>query len=142
MKNRGFTLTEVLAAITILGIVLLIAVPSISKLRDTINRRAIKHDAEMFIALAKEYIETHPELYEEERFLLSDKPVKLDLSKIDDSKFNGDYTSGSITASNCSVIGLKYKCNEYKVVLKNSDYRAEGTEVNIEIKKWNGSSYE
>ena len=129
MKNKGYTLTEVIATVTILGIVLLIAVPSISALRNAINKKRIKSDAEMFIAMAKEYVETHSDF----------TGGKITLNMVNDAKLNGSeyiYIEGSnprnsyVEASSCSLSNTKYKCT-YHVELYDKEYHAYGNEGSI-----------
>ena len=58
MKNiKGFTLVEVLATIVILGIILMLAIPSVSNLSSKAKERQITEDAKIFKALVKNKIE-------------------------------------------------------------------------------------
>lgn len=57
-SKKGFTLVETLAVIILLGVILGIAVPSITNVVSRNNRRRLKEAAEMFVVLAKEKLET------------------------------------------------------------------------------------
>lgn len=54
-NNRGFTMIEILGAIIIMGVLLLIAVPSVSKLMENFRKNYYKELEETLIASAKEY---------------------------------------------------------------------------------------
>jgi type IV pilus assembly protein PilA len=49
MKNKGFTLVELLAVIVILAVILAIAIPSISNIMNTSTRNAFESDAKMLL---------------------------------------------------------------------------------------------
>ena len=125
MKNkRGFTLSEVLAVITILGIIILIAVPSISNLREEINKRKVKSDAQMFVALTKEYIEANPNV---ETNTITVKLSDIDMSKLNGNNYNENDTWNKVTATGCALSGIRYKCSSYSVQLRDDIYKATGT---------------
>jgi type IV pilus assembly protein PilA len=49
MKNKGFTLVELLAVIVILAVILAIAIPSISNIMNTSTKNAFESDAKMLL---------------------------------------------------------------------------------------------
>ena len=53
MDKNGFTLTELLAVIVIIGIISLIAIPNIVNISDGIKSNNMLNDAKRFISLAK-----------------------------------------------------------------------------------------
>ncbi len=56
MKNKsGFTLTEVLVVIAIIGVILTIAVPSIVKIRKRINERLLENKINQILVAAENY---------------------------------------------------------------------------------------
>ena len=80
MKNKkGFTLVETLAVIILLGVILMIAVPSINNVVDRNNKRRLKEAAEMFVVLAKQKLETDTSI----EYPDSGKVVVLFLNSID-----------------------------------------------------------
>ena len=52
-KNKGFTLVEVIATMTILGIIMLLAIPNITGVIEKNRAKTYVEDAKKFIALAK-----------------------------------------------------------------------------------------
>ena len=80
MKNKkGFTLVETLAVIILLGVILMIAVPSINNVVNRNNKRRLKEAAEMFVVLAKQKLETDTSI----EYPTSDNVVVLFLNSID-----------------------------------------------------------
>lgn len=57
-NNKGFTLVETIAVIIILGVVLSIAVPSITNVVKSTNKNRMISDAETFASKAKEMYES------------------------------------------------------------------------------------
>ena len=55
MKNKGFTLIEILVTIAIIGIIILIAVPSIMAVSKSIKKRELETKKEALISSAEEY---------------------------------------------------------------------------------------
>ena len=122
MKNiKGFTLVEVLATIVLLGILLMIAVPSVSKLQETSNIRQIEADAKIFVELVRQKIEsdTNIKISTSEDFDLDD----IDITKLSSSNYNK--STSKVTASDC---GYKtndiYTCDTFDVLLENDSYKA------------------
>ena len=53
MNKKGFTLTELLAVIVIIGIISLIAIPNVVNISDNVKNDNMLADAKKFISLAK-----------------------------------------------------------------------------------------
>ena len=58
-KNKGFTLIELLAVIVLLGLLVTLAVPSISRILDKSNTESLDSQKEMLIIAAKSYTENN-----------------------------------------------------------------------------------
>lgn len=134
MNNRAFTLVETLAVIILLGVIMSIAIPSINNAMDSANKRRIKEDAEMFIILAKEYVETHKDFNGGEITICN----KVGTSNcIDGNKLSDTYdtTNSKVTVS-CEYNNNNiYVCDSYSVHLENNKYEAKGEEGSINVNK-------
>lgn len=122
-NNKGFTLVETIAVIIILGVVLSIAVPSITNVVKSTNKNRMISDAETFISEVKEYVES---------------------DTIGNTPNNNKYTLGSIkTKLSKSPYGKEYKedsyvqivNNVYTVCLTDGEYSATETEGSITVEK-------
>lgn len=131
MNNRAFTLVETLAVIILLGVIMSIAIPSINNAMDSANKRRIKEDAEMFIILAKEYVETHKDFNGGE-IIICNKDVTSNC--IDGDKLSDTYNTkeSKVTVKKC-----KYNENDicYSVHLENNKYIATDEEGSINVSK-------
>ena len=58
INKKGFTLIELIATITVLGIIMLVAVPNITSMIDKSKRSAYINDAKKLVTLAKYKFET------------------------------------------------------------------------------------
>ena len=158
MNNRAFTLVETLAVIILLGVIMSIAIPSINNAMDSANKRRIKEDAEMFIILAKEYVETHKD-FNGRKITNCNKGGTsncIDGNKlsdtyditicnmggtsncIDGNKLSDTYdtTNSKVTASDCEYNNNDiYVCDSYSVHLENNKYEAKGEEGSINVNK-------
>lgn len=123
-NNKGFTLVETIAVIIILGVVLSIAVPSITNVVKSTNKNRMISDAETFISEVKEYVES---------------------DTIGNTPNDKKYTLGSIKSKlSKSPYGKEYKENSYVQIVNNNvytvcltdgEYRAAGTEGSITVEK-------
>ena len=126
-NNKGFTLVETIAVIIILGVVLSIAVPSITNVVKSTNKNRMISDAETFISEVKEYVES---------------------DTIGNTPNDKKYTLGSIKSKlSKSPYGEEYKKNSYvditnySVCLTDGEYRAAtGKEGSIIVRKGNCSN--
>ena len=133
MNNRAFTLVETLAVIILLGVIMSIAIPSINNAMDSANKRRIKEDAEMFIILAKEYVETHKDFNGGEIIICN----KDDTSNcIDGDKLSDTYNTKESKVTVCEYNENDiYVCDIYSVHLENNKYIASGKEGSINVNK-------
>ena len=122
-NNKGFTLVETIAVIIILGVVLSIAVPSITNVVKSTNKNRMISDAETFISEVKEYVESDTIGNTSDTYTL--ESIKSKLSK---SPYGGNYNmkSSSVTINN----------NSYTVCLTDGEYQAAtGENGEIEVKE-------
>lgn len=128
-NNKGFTLVETIAVIIILGVVLSIAVPSITNVVKSTNKNRMVSDAETFISEVKEYVEsdTIGNTPNDNKYKLVN--IKSKLSK---SPYGGNYNMES------SFVIINN--NSYTVCLTDNKYEATGEEGSITVKKGNCSN--
>lgn len=129
-NNKGFTLVETIAVIIILGVVLSIAVPSITNIVKSTNKNRMISDAETFISEVKEYVEsdTIGNTPKDNKYKLVD--IKSKLSK---SPYGGNYNMES------SFVIINN--NSYTVCLTDDKYEAAtGENGEIEVKEGNCSN--
>ena len=122
MNNRkGFTLVEVIAVVVILGVVLMIAVPSITGLSNRSKEKQITEDAKMFEELVKAKIES-------DTTIKISGTAKFTLKSIE-GKLSADYDEehSYVEVSGCGYNNNKYSCSTYKTYLypKSGDYGYE-----------------
>ena len=125
-NNKGFTLVETIAVIIILGVVLSIAVPSITNVVKSTNKNRMISDAETFISEVKEYVEsdTIGNTPSDNKYKL--KNIKSKLSK---SPYGKEYEEDSY------VIKIVDN-NSYTVCLTDGEYKAAtGENGEIEVKE-------
>lgn len=128
-NNKGFTLVETIAVIIILGVVLSIAVPSITNVVKSTNKNRMISDAETFISEVKEYVEsdTIGNTQKDNKYKLVN--IKSKLSK---SPYGGNYNMES------SFVIINN--NSYTVCLTDDKYKATTEEGSITVKKGNCSN--
>lgn len=123
-NNKGFTLVETIAVIIILGVVLSIAVPSITNVVKSTNKNRMISDAETFISEVKEYVEsdTIGNTPNGNKYTL--KSIKTKLSK---SPYGKEYKEDSYV----QIVNN----NVYTVCLTDDNYEAAGEEGSITVEK-------
>lgn len=128
-NNKGFTLVETIAVVIILGVVLSIAVPSITNVVKSTNKNRMISDAETFISEVKEYVEsdTIGNTPKDNKYKLVN--IKSKLSK---SPYGGNYNMES------SFVIINN--NSYTVCLTDDKYKATTEEGSITVKKGNCSN--
>lgn len=150
MKNnkKGFTLTEILIVIAIIGVILCLAIPSIVAIRKRINERLLENKKKIILTAAESYgkdvnIETDTIIYV---FTLIDKYVDAEI-KQNDSNCSGDNTSkGCVinpvdnTSLNNSRILLKKNGNKIKAVWEGEISSTIPTNVVATVKNMLGCS--
>ena len=128
-NNKGFTLVETIAVIIILGVVLSIAVPSITNVVKSTNKNRMISDAETFISEVKEYVEsdTIGTTPSDNKYTLEDIKGKTKLSK---SPYGEEYKKYSYV-----------DITNYSVCLTDGEYKATTeTEGRIKVEKGNCSN--
>ena len=128
-NNKGFTLVETIAVIIILGVVLSIAVPSITNVVKSTNKNRMISDAETFISEVKEYVEsdTIGNTPSDNKYTLEDIKGKTKLSK---SPYGKEYKKNSYV-----------DITNYSVCLTDGEYKATTeTEGSIKVEKGNCSN--
>ena len=120
MNNRGFTLIEVLAAIVILGVVLMIAIPSVTSVNDSSKYKQLKKDAEMFKSLVESKITKDTSIE-----IPAGQKACFTLRGIEDGGLSGDYDENSyVEVSNCSFTSdERYVCSNYVAKLVYSNHK-------------------
>ncbi len=118
MKNdkKGFTLTEILVVIVIIGIVLAISIPSIVAIRKRINERLLQSKIDTILVAA--------ELYGRDKGFATDTLIYVY------TLINADYLNNDIeqNATNCTGLHTENGCvidptndtslNEHKILIK------------------------
>lgn len=115
--KKGFTIIEMLAVLIILGIILMIAIPSVGGFTGIVNKNRIKSDAETFEMLVRNKIN-------------KDSSIEINgsayfyLDSINKNELNGIYHEKSyVVVSNCkyinnnSKLGDNYRCSGYGIYL-------------------------
>lgn len=103
MKNKGFTLVELLAVIVILAIILAIAVPRISSLIENSRSEAYRANEKMLGKAAHTYLAAHNDLIPAE----IDGVAKIDINSLKNDNFINDILD---------VIDKTTQCSGYVIV--------------------------
>lgn len=131
-NNKGFTLVETIAVIIILGVVLSIAVPSITNVVKSTNKNRMISDAETFISEVKEYVESDTIGNTSEKYIYTLKDIK-DKTKLSKSPYGKEYKENSYV----QIVNN----NVYTVCLTDGEYKAAtGENGEIEVKEGNCSN--
>ena len=96
MNNKGFTLVELLAAVSILAIISVIAVPKIIDTFERNKKDAYINDAKKFYALVEYSKRKNSSLRNKNKVYFND----IDASDIDKSPSEKDYSSGYVEGNN------------------------------------------
>src|SRR5574344_2351867 len=111
MKNKGFTLTELLAVLVVIGILLGIAIPTYQKIRLNV----LKKDYENVTST----IEVAAQKYASENNFMGEDYVNVQLL-IDSGYLPPDDTSGKIYNPRDNSKTLN--CYVYKITMENGEY--------------------
>ena len=125
-NNKGFTLVETIAVIIILGVVLSIAVPSITNVVKSTNKNRMISDAETFASKAKE-------MYESDTIGIdiNDKSLK-EITELRKSPFGKEYCTNVSTVTcipeeenknvTCNVVLKDENGNQVKITNGKVDF--------------------
>lgn len=113
MKNKGFTLVELLATLVILSIIMLVAVPSTSSVLDKNKKASIISDAKRLVALVESEIRNNDNVE-----IGSNQVMIFPFADIEDGSFEKDPDSKPYSAA-----------NSYVAVHKNTEYESDGTTI-------------
>ncbi len=123
MKNKGFTMIELLATIVILGVIMLIAVPSVTNVLTKNKKQTFINDAKKFIALSEQ--EARKNSYKYDCYTLnttsSGKCYNISTQDIEKSPYDKKYLESS-RVFQCFKNGFYY----YKVYLTDGKKSIEG----------------
>lgn len=124
MKNKGFTMVELLATLVILSIIMLIAVPRVTTILSQNKKQTFINDAKKFISLAEQ--EARRSSYQYECYTLNNASnhgacYNIATTDIETSPYDEKYLESSRVLQ-CSVGGIYY----YKVYLTDGKMSIEG----------------
>lgn len=121
MKNKGFTLIELIVTIVILGVVMLVAAPNITSMIDKNERISYIQDAQKLVKLAKYKFNETTSGHPSSSSCLKYKITDLDRSELNDAPKSGSYLD------NYSYVEVQYKDQEYKFFVQMvEEYSASG----------------
>lgn len=124
MKNKGFTMIELLATIVILGVIMMIAVPSVTSILSKNKKQTFLNDAKKFIALSEQ--EARKNGYKYDCYTLNASNINgscynISTQDIEKSPYDEMYLESSRVLQ-CQVSGSYY----YKVYLTDGNKSIEG----------------
>lgn len=112
MKSKGFTLIELLATLVILGIIMLVAIPSTVSMLDKNKKDTYITDAKRLVALAESEIKNNDSLDVEYNGI-----IVFSFKGLDDGSFESDPDSGEYDEKTSFVIAHKKgNVNDYQFV--------------------------
>ncbi len=107
LGNSAFTLVEILAAITIIGLIVAVAVPSIATINKKVNERLFETKKELILSAAELYAQDSKNIYSSctetgspgcnisVGVLITQNYIKPDIKK-DDENCTNEYSEGCI----------------------------------------------
>ena len=129
MKNKGFTLVEVLAMLVVLGIIMGITIPNITGILENQKVNTIIGDSKKMISSAKTEIITNNDMYLPKN---NDQCVVLNLSKIDkNSDIKADADDEEYDRAN-SFILVKFNNKQYEYHVRLAAKRSDEAYYGIE----------
>lgn len=124
MKNKGFTMIELLATLVILSIIMLIAVPRVTTILSQNKKQTFINDAKKFISLAEQEARKHS--YQYDCYTLNSTGhngscYNISTTDIETSPYDAKYLESSRVLQ-CAVGGSYY----YKVYLTDGKMSIDG----------------
>ncbi len=101
--NKGFTLIELIAAITILSIIMLVVIPNVMSISIKNKNRTYINDANKLVVLAKYLFESDPNIEKP----TNNKCLKIRLRKLDQTELEKGPENGNYDLDNSYVV-IKY----------------------------------
>ena len=131
-NNRGFTLIELIAAITILSIIMLIAIPNILSVSIKSKNRTYVNDANKLVILAKYLFESDANI---------DKPtgtkcLVLTLNDLDRTELQKGPENGEYDLNKCYVV-IKYESSKYVYYVQTQEKYDTNKYKGIPLTKYN-----
>ena len=71
MNKKGFTLSEIIAVIILISIIVAIAVPSVLSVRKRVNERLFEGKKETILVAAELYGQDNPHLFNPDEFIVT-----------------------------------------------------------------------
>ena len=124
MKNKGFTLIEILAVVIILGVIAMITIPSVSKYINDSRKEA-------YIATARKYLEGSLFAIKKNKFDMSDKTSTYYISYRCISLEKGGNSPYGEWEDAYVVMGYNDECNDYEVYWTSLDSKGHGVELTL-----------
>ena len=114
MKSKGFTLIELILVITLLGIIALIAVPTVNKILNHSKEEATKEQQRIAIKAAKTYMVGHSEKYPDSKCYIESSTLIAE--GIIDEEFKDPNNKQQI----CKYIIVSQESGKYKYKCSNN----------------------
>ena len=124
-KKKGFTLTEMLVVIVIIGIVLTIAIPSVIIIRKRINARMYEEKKHLILVAA--------ELYGKDKGLITDSVITID-RLLETNYINPDLKNGEKGCTNAKGCVIDPTTNE---IINNTELLLKKNNNDV-VAVWNG----
>ncbi len=135
LNKKGFTLVELLAAFTILGIIMLVAIPNVMGILDRHKQDVYVNSAQRMIALAKYQISANSMNLERDTLYTFPLQSSTDIGEVPDEGYKWD-TAGSAVAVCVDYEGIFH----YFVQLMEFKENAGGTYENVNGVTWTEES--
>lgn len=113
--NRGFTLIELIAAITILSIIMLVAIPNIMSISIKNKNRTYLNDANKLVVLTKYLFESDADIQKPTVNGTSSKCLRVRLSELDQTELQTGPENGTYE-ENDSLVIVRYDNTASKYV--------------------------
>lgn len=119
MKNRGFTLVEMLAVVLLLGLLTLLIVPKVLEQKEQKEKQISEAEKKILYADASEYVRSKPDVYEIQESNIFCIPVNTLISEdrisMDASNFKDKIIKIVVDENNNFKYNVVSNCSEGKV---------------------------